>query len=95
MLVVNGMERVQSAQELMEYISKMNRENSICQFSIPGKGRFTLVLQEEDEQSISEDVAANPALDEMIKESKQQYQQGLGYSTKELLESFTSRDFMS
>ncbi|MBM7634015.1 hypothetical protein [Geomicrobium sediminis] len=89
------MERVQSTKELMEYISKMNRENSVGQFFIPGKGRFTLVLQEEDEPSISDDVAANPALDKMITESKQQYQQGLGYSTKELLESFTSRDFMS
>ncbi|SDI45301.1 hypothetical protein [Natribacillus halophilus] len=69
-------------------------QDVIQTISIPGKGRFTLVLQEE-EQSISEDVAANPALDEMITESKQQYQQGLGYSTRELLESLTSRDFMS
>lgn len=46
----------------------MDRENSIMQFSIPGKGRFTLVLQEEDEQSIHADVNKKPQLELMFKE---------------------------
>jgi hypothetical protein len=34
-------------------------------FSIPGKGRFTLVLQEEDDQSIEAEVKKNPQLEIM------------------------------
>lgn len=49
------MEKIQSSEELMKYISNLNKENSVFQFSIPGKGKFTLVLQEEDEQSIEID----------------------------------------
>jgi hypothetical protein len=36
----------------------MNRENSVVQFSIQGKGKFTLVLQEDDEQSINAEAEA-------------------------------------
>lgn len=46
------MNKVLSSEELMKFINKMDLENSVVQFSIPGKGRFTLVLQEEDDQSI-------------------------------------------
>lgn len=87
------MEKVRSTEELMEYISNMNRENSVCQFIIPGKGRFTLVLQEEDQQSISADAEANPELKRMIEESRVQYKQGLGMSTSELLKSLAPKDF--
>lgn len=38
---------VQTAEHLMERLSGMNRENSICQVSISGKGIFTIVWQEE------------------------------------------------
>ncbi|MFB4161937.1 hypothetical protein ACE1TF_18860 [Geomicrobium sp. JSM 1781026] len=90
------MGNVQSVHELMRYISKMNRENSVCQFSIPGKGTFTLVLQEEDdkEPSIQDDASANPALDQMMKESKKQYEKDLGHSTKGLLDSLSSEDYI-
>jgi hypothetical protein len=89
-----AMEKVRSAKELLEYISNMNRENSVCQFFIPGKGKFTLVFQEEDEQSISADVEANPELKKMINESREQYKQGFGMSTSELLKSLTPKDFV-
>jgi hypothetical protein len=87
------MEKVHSSEELMEYISNMNRDNSVCQFYIPGKGKFTLVLQEEDKQSILADVQANQELKTMINESKREYIQGLGMSTSELLKSLSKEDF--
>ena len=88
------MEKVRSAKQLLEYIATMNREKSVYQFLIPGKGRFTLVFQEEDEQSINDDVEANPELIKMINESREQYKQGLGMSTKDLLKSMTPKDFV-
>ena len=87
------MNKVLSSEELMKYIDGMDRENSVMQFSIPGKGRFTLVLQEEDEQSIYADVNKNPQLDLMFKESKEQYRNGLGMTTSDLLKSLKDEDF--
>jgi hypothetical protein len=87
-------EKVRSAKQLLEYIATMNREKSVYQFIIPGKGKFTLVFQEEDEQSISDDVKANPELKNMINESREQYKQGLGISTNEFLKSMTPKDFV-
>lgn len=88
------MGKVHFSEELMKYILSMDRENSVVQFSIPGKGRFTLVLQEEDEQSIKSDIEANPELEIMIKESQKQYKKGYGMSTSELLKSLSPKDFM-
>lgn len=87
------MNKVLSSEELMKYINNMDNENSVIQFSIPGKGRFTLVLQEEDEQSIIADVKHNPQLDIMFKESSEQYKNGLGITTSDLLKSLSERDF--
>jgi len=42
------MEKLRSSEELMEHISNMNSDNSVCQVFIPVKGKFTIVLQEED-----------------------------------------------
>lgn len=42
---------VQTAEELIEQLSNMSKENSICQVFLPGKGIFTIVLQEQDERS--------------------------------------------
>lgn len=75
------MNMVFSSEELLKYIDSMDRENSVVQFSIPGKGRFTLVLQEEDEQTIYDDVKKNTQLDTMFKESEEQYKEGLGMTT--------------
>lgn len=86
------MGKVQSSEELMKYISSMDRQNSVVQFYIPGKGKFTLVLQE-DEKSIEADVKASPQLERMITESREQYKEGLGMSTKELLKSVSIKDF--
>jgi hypothetical protein len=88
------MNKVFLSAELLKYIDKMDRDNSVVQFTIPGKGRFTLVLQEEDEQPIFADVKKQPQLDLMFKESEAQYKEGLGITTADLLKSFSKKDFM-
>lgn len=88
------MGKVLSLKELMNYISNMNRENSVIQFSIPGKGKFTLVLQEEDVQSIKADVGVNPALEHMFKKGEEQYKNGFGITTSDLLKTLSEKDFM-
>lgn len=77
----------------MKYISKMNSDNSVFQFSIPGKGKFTLVFQEEEEKAIQIEAEENPELERMLKESKEQYSNGRGMSTTELLKALTKKDF--
>lgn len=84
---------IESSEELMKHIANMNRDHSVIQFSIPGKGKFTLVLQEESEQSIEEDVERNPHLKQMIHEGQREYKEGKGMTTDELLKSFSSKDF--
>jgi adenine specific DNA methylase Mod len=93
-MAVNVMEKVNSSEDLMDYITNMNRENSVCQVFIPGKGKFTIVLQEEDQSSISIEVKANPELKRMIDESRKEYKQGLGMTTSELLKSLSPKDFV-
>jgi hypothetical protein len=87
------MDLIESSEELMKYISNMDRDNSVLQFSIPGKGKFTLVLQAEAEQSIKADIENNPQLERMIQESQSEYKEGKGMTTSELLKSFSIKDF--
>jgi len=86
------MEKAQFSEELMRYISNMNRENSVVQFSVPGKGRFTLTLEEE--QSIKTDIKANPKIEIMIRKSQEEYNKGLGVSSSGLLNSISPKDFI-
>ncbi|MDG5788639.1 hypothetical protein QA612_14245 [Evansella sp. AB-P1] len=89
------MGKIHSSEDLMKYIENMNSDNSVLQFSIPGKGKFTLVLQEEDdEKSIQLEAEENPELKRMLKESVEQYENGRGLSTSELLNSLSKKDFM-
>jgi hypothetical protein len=87
------MEKVLSSDDLMEYISTMNRDNSVCQVFIPGKGKFTIVLQEEDQRSIAEDVKVNPQLKQMIRESIEAYKEGRTLTTSELIKTLSPKDF--
>lgn len=87
------MEKLQSTEESMEFITNMNRDNSVRQFFIPGKGKFTLVLQEEDFRSIEADIEASPELRQMILESREEYKQGKTMSTSELIKSLSPKDF--
>ncbi|MDM5333813.1 hypothetical protein QUF56_11300 [Ureibacillus composti] len=84
---------IKSSEELMSFVKKMDRDNSVLQFSIPGKGKYTLVLQEMDDQSIASDIIANPQLEQMIKESQIDYKKGEGMTTSELLKSISVEDF--
>ncbi|MFA9556395.1 hypothetical protein ACERII_03670 [Evansella sp. AB-rgal1] len=88
------MGEILTSEELLKYISNMDSENSVFQFSIPGKGKFALVLQEEDEQSIQVDAEKNLELKRMLKESMEQYENGQGMTTTELLKSLSKKDFM-
>lgn len=87
------MEKVNSPEELMENIANMSRDNSVYQFHIPGKGTFTLVLQEEEQRSIQADVEANPELKALIERSWKEFKQGKAISTSEILKSFSPEDF--
>ncbi|MCR6546988.1 hypothetical protein [Dehalobacterium formicoaceticum] len=78
----------------MKYIFNMDSENSVFQFTIPGKGKFTLVLQEENVQSIKADVEVNPTLEHMFKNGEEQYKKGLGITTSDLLKTLSEKDFM-
>ena len=83
------MESFRTVEELMDRIALMNSDDSVCQFQIPGKGKFTLVLQEEAQISIENDVENNPKLKAMMQESREQYQQGHGMSGSELIDSLS------
>ncbi|TDF95376.1 hypothetical protein [Paenibacillus piri] len=87
------MEEVRTTEDLMEQIATMNRENSVRQIFIPGKGKFTIVLQEEDHESIAADVEANPNLKQMINESLDAYNQGKFMTTTELVKTLSPKDF--
>ncbi|MCA1321607.1 hypothetical protein LC085_17005 [Bacillus tianshenii] len=88
------MGKIKSSEELMDHISNMNSDNSVFQFSIPGKGKFTLVLQEEDKQTIKSEAEENTELERMLKESQEQYENGRGMSSEELIKSMSKKDFI-
>lgn len=46
---------------------------------------FTIVLQEEDQRSISEDVEASPQLKQMIRESMEAYKEDRSLTTSEII----------
>jgi hypothetical protein len=87
------MENLRSPEDLMRYIAKMNKDNSVGQIFIPGKGKFTIVLQEEDQRTIADEVKSNPELKQMIHESMEAYKDGRFMKTSELLNSLSSEDF--
>lgn len=88
------MERIISSTELMNTIEKMNKKNSVCNFFIPGKGKFTIVLQEEDTTSIAFDTDSDKELKQMISNSRLAYSKGKIQSTTELIKSLSPEDFM-
>lgn len=85
------MEKLRSAEDLMEHISKMNSDNSVSEVFIPGIGRFTIAFQEEEQGSIEDDVKETPELGEMIYESLEAYRDGKYKTTSELLESISAK----
>ncbi len=71
----------------------MDRENSVTQFVIPGKGRFTVVLQEEEQPTIQSEVESDGDLKRMINESRQAYKDVKVQNTTEFIQSFSPKDF--
>lgn len=87
------MEKVQTSDELMLQFMDMNREDSVRQVFIPGRGKFTIVLQEEDERTIAEEAESNPELERMLRESMVAYKEGRFMTTAELLKALSPEDF--
>ena len=87
------MDIIRSPHELMERIEKLNKENSVCQVVIPGKGQVTIVLQANETETIASEVQTAPDLRELIQSSRNAHQQGDVWTTSELFESLSSRDF--
>lgn len=87
------MEEVRTTEDLLEQIASMNKENSVRQVFIPGKGKFIIVLQEEDQDSIAADVRANPKLQQMMNENLEAYNQGRSKTTADVLKSLSQKDF--
>jgi hypothetical protein len=76
------MKEVRTTEDLMEQLSNMNKENSVCQVFIPGKGKFTIVLQEKDYRSTAPVIQSNPYLKQ--NDSMEAEKEGRAMSTSEL-----------
>ena len=87
------MEIIHTPHELMERIEKLDKEHSVCQVFIPGKGQVTIVLQANDNETIASEVQDDPQLGELIQGSRNAYQRGDVMTTSELLKSLSSKDF--
>lgn len=87
------MDEIRTTEDLIEQLSNMNRENAVRQIFIPGKGEFTIVLQEEDPNAIATDVESISYLKQMMNESMGAYKVGRTKSTAELLKSLSPKDF--
>ncbi|KLU60158.1 hypothetical protein CEB3_c35890 [Peptococcaceae bacterium CEB3] len=85
------MEEVRTTEDLLEQIASMSKENSVRQVFIPGKGKFTIVLQEEDQDSIAADLRTHPNLKQMMNESLEAYNQGRSKATVDVLKSYHRR----
>ena len=86
------MKNIHSADELFSVLNKMNKDNSVSQFLIPGKGKFTLVYQEV-ENPIDEEIESDQELKNLIHESLAAYERGEYQTTSELLESLSKEKF--
>jgi hypothetical protein len=69
------MKEVRTMEDLLIQMSNMNKEDSICQFFFPGKGKFMIVLQELDQDSIKA-VIQNPYLEQMVIDSSESEKKG-------------------
>lgn len=91
--VVVMVQRINTSSELLDQIKKMDKDNSVCEVFLPGKGKFTIVLQEEDQQSVLSDIQSDQELQKMIHESREAYKKGNAMTTSELLKSISLKDF--
>ncbi|RKQ34331.1 hypothetical protein [Oceanobacillus halophilus] len=87
------MKNINSPEELYKELETLNKENKISRFSVPGKGRFTLVY-EEREKTIKEEVDEDEELKRMIQESRREYKEGKYKSTSEIIKSMFNEDYL-
>jgi hypothetical protein len=78
------MKEVRTTEEIFEQMLNMNKENSVCQVFIPGKGKFTIVLQEENSPSTELVIQSNPYLKQKVNESVESVKEGRAMSVSEL-----------
>ncbi|MDQ0875860.1 hypothetical protein QFZ77_004519 [Paenibacillus sp. V4I3] len=76
---------VRTTKDLLEQLSNMSKENSICQVFIPGKGKFTIVLQQEDYRSTVPVIHSNPYLKQMVSDSMEAEKEGRAKLASELV----------
>jgi hypothetical protein len=79
------MKEVRTTEDLMEQLSNMNNENSVCQVFIPGKGKFTIVLQEEGSRSTAPVIQSNQYLTQAVNDSMEAEKEGRAMSVSELI----------
>lgn len=64
------MKYIHKPEELFIELGTLNKEHSVTQFSVPGKGQFTLVFQGDMETTVEE---FNKEQAKMIHESRNDY----------------------
>lgn len=87
------MEKITTPDGLFEQIVKLNPRNSVCQVFIPGKGKFTIVLQEEDSGTIASEAMLDENLRRMIHDSREAYKTGETMTTTELIKSISPKQY--
>ncbi|WP_440109495.1 hypothetical protein [Paenibacillus sp. QZ-Y1] len=70
------MKEVITAEDLMEQLITMNKENSVCQVRIPGKGMYAIVLQ--DDYSTVPVIQSNPYPDQMLNDTENEVSEKWG-----------------
>ncbi|WP_269411158.1 hypothetical protein [Lentibacillus daqui] len=86
------LKHINTPEELYEELDKLNKEHTVSQFYVPGKGTFTLAC-EEREKTIKEEMEEDEELREMINESRREYREGKYVTTEELIRSIDEKDF--
>lgn len=78
---------INTADELFYELDKLNKDNSVLQFTVLGKGKFTLVFQGFNSTTIQEDVNTGDESNKMIHESRKDYKDGRDKTISEMIES--------
>ncbi|UJL46902.1 hypothetical protein KFZ58_02850 [Virgibacillus sp. NKC19-16] len=86
------MKNINSPEELYEEMDKLDKRDSVTQFSVQGKGNFTLVYQGKD-TTVEEEIESDEELKKMVHESLAAYERGDYQTTSGLLKSLSKKEF--
>ena len=81
------MKNINSPEELYKEFDKMNEDNTVTKFCVPGRGNFTLVYEEKREKTIQKEVDSDVELQKMFHESRKEYKEGRYRTTSEIVDS--------